>query len=91
MKLLFIVNPIAESGSALRAIPFIEEYCKQRNIEYEIIKTEFKGHATELARNAISEQYHGIVAVGGDGTAMEVANGLIGSSVPRNITNGDRK
>lgn len=85
MKLLFIVNPIAGSGSALRAIPFIEEYCKQRNIEYEIIKTEFKGHATELARNAISEQYHGIVAVGGDGTAMEVANGLIGSSVPLGI------
>ena len=47
MKLLFIVNPIAGSGSALRAIPFIEEYCKQRNIEYEIIKLNLR--ATQLS------------------------------------------
>jgi YegS/Rv2252/BmrU family lipid kinase len=86
MKLLFIVNPIAGSGSTLRALPLIEEYCQQRSVEYSIIKTKYKGHATELARDAISSpRFHGIIAVGGDGTVMEVANGLTGSSIPLGI------
>lgn len=39
--------------------------------------TERPGHATELAREAVSRGMERIVAVGGDGTANEVANGLM--------------
>jgi diacylglycerol kinase (ATP) len=85
MKLLFVVNPIAGNGAPLEAIPLIEQYCTEHNIHYEIRKTEYKGHGTILARNSIPLAYQGIVAVGGDGTILEVANGLIGSPVPLGI------
>jgi diacylglycerol kinase family enzyme len=42
----------------------------------EIRCTEAPGHAVELAATAAAEGFEGIVAVGGDGTANEVVNGL---------------
>lgn len=75
---IFIVNPIAGGGRALKAIPNIEKQCKENNATYQIIRTEHPLHATEL-----SSQYSGkdkiVVAVGGDGTVNEVMSGLIGS------------
>ncbi len=84
-ELLFIVNPAAGNGAALGAIPLIERFCKQCGFKYEITKTQYKGHATALAKNAISLPYDAVVAVGGDGTVMEVANGLVGSLTPLGI------
>jgi len=82
MNLLFIVNPVAGKGSTLKVIPKIERYCKQRNIEYKIEKTRYAGHATKLARDATISGFNVVVAVGGDGTVLEVANGLLGSHIP---------
>lgn len=84
-ELLFIVNPAAGNGAALDTIPLIEQFCKQCGFKYEITKTQYKGHATALAKNAISLSYDAVVAVGGDGTVMEVANGLVGSLIPLGI------
>jgi YegS/Rv2252/BmrU family lipid kinase len=84
-ELLFIVNPAAGNGTALGAIPLIEQFCKQCRLKYEIIKTQYKGHATALAKSAVSLSYDAVVAVGGDGTVMEVANGLVGSLTPLGI------
>jgi diacylglycerol kinase (ATP) len=85
MNLLFIVNPIAGKGkaSAINSIPHIEEYCISKGIDYRIIKTEYRGHATILARQAVDSEtkYDAVVSVGGDGTLLEVANGLMGSDV----------
>lgn len=41
--------------------------------------TSHSGHAIELARRAASEGFARVVAAGGDGTAHEVANGLLAS------------
>jgi len=84
-KLLFIVNPAAGKGAALGAVPSITQFCKQYGFKYEITKTQYKGHATALAKSAISLPYDVVVAVGGDGTVMEVANGLVGSLTPLGI------
>lgn len=84
-RLLFIVNPVAGKGTSVRAVPFIERYCKQHDIQYKILKTEYKGHATVLAKSAVSLSYDAVVAVGGDGTVMEVACGLVGASIPLGI------
>lgn len=43
--------------------------------------TEAPGHATQLAREAVENQYYGILACGGDGTVNEVARGVCGSDV----------
>ena len=48
--------------------------------EYTIKLTERGGHAAELTKQAIEDQYDIIVAVGGDGTINEVATNMIGAS-----------
>ena len=50
--------------------------------EVEAIDTQARGHATELCVEAAKEGYDVIVSFGGDGTANEVANGLIGCATP---------
>ncbi|WP_410506224.1 diacylglycerol/lipid kinase family protein [Haloimpatiens sp. FM7315] len=79
-KHLFILNPSAGKGDALKYIPLIENYFNDLDHEFEIKITEYKGQATELAKDFSKKGFHRIYAVGGDGTVNEVLNGLIGSS-----------
>jgi diacylglycerol kinase (ATP) len=44
-------------------------------------ETEDPGHATELARQAATEGYDAVVAVGGDGTLNEVLNGVVNTPI----------
>ena len=76
-KYCLIVNPLAGKGSALKAIPEIESLLNGLGLDYDIILTEYPGHAIQLAKDAGSNGYQTVVAVGGDGTANEVINGLM--------------
>lgn len=81
MKLLFIVNPTAGKGRAARVIPEIKAAMVQfGEIEYDISYSEKPGHATEISKNAASQGYDIVFAVGGDGTVNEVINGLVNTS-----------
>lgn len=82
MKLFLIVNPVAGKGNSLKALPVLCDYLKKNKIKFDLVKTEYKGHAKEIARRAVSSDYTAIVAVGGDGTVLETVNGMIGSSIP---------
>ena len=73
----FIVNPIAGRGAGALALPEIESFAHSHNIAFDIIQTERPGHAIELARDAVAAERNVVVAVGGDGTANEVLNGLM--------------
>lgn len=42
--------------------------------------TTFRGHATELAIDAVKQDYDVVVAIGGDGTVSEIAQALVHSS-----------
>lgn len=84
--LTFIVNPTAGSGYALKQEEPIRRMLEERRVAYRILRTEHPGHATELARAAAREAAcTGVVAVGGDGTAYEVACGLVDTNVPLGI------
>lgn len=84
--LTFIVNPTAGSGYALRQEEPIRLGLDAQGIAYRMLRTERPGHATELATAAAREPVcTGVVAVGGDGTAYEVACGLMGTRVPLGI------
>ncbi len=72
----FIVNPAAGSGRALKKWPALEDSLKKAGICYDVVFTEKKLHAAELAGRAIAEGIRHLVAVGGDGTAHEVVNGI---------------
>lgn len=75
MKILFIVNPM--SGRAVRHFSEIpRKYLNLSQHSYEIVLTEYAGHAEVLAKDSNAEM---IVAVGGDGTVNEVGRAVIGS------------
>ena len=76
MKHVFILNPVSGRESAKTLIPIIEEYFKTSNDEFEILKTEYAGHAKVLASQFHKEDDVCIYATGGDGTLWEVVNGL---------------
>ena len=84
--LTFIVNPAAGSGYAGKAWSLLEDELQRRGVKYCILHTEYPGHATELARNVAQKgESHTVVAVGGDGTAYEVACGLMDTGVALGI------
>ena len=66
----------------------INNYLDKTQFDYTIAFTEYAGHATELALEAVQQQYDIVVAVGGDGSINEVADGLIGTSVQLGILPG---
>lgn len=83
-KHLFIVNPKAGKGAALKAEKRIAELFwalekKYPGITFEIHRTSYPGHATEIAREYSRQGVYRIYAVGGDGTLNEVLNGMAGS------------
>ncbi len=80
MKHFFIVNPVAGKGKTVKLIPGISEYCKNHSCEYDILTTEYPGHATEIAMQKSSAEPCRIYSVGGDGTLNEVLNGMAGSN-----------
>lgn len=84
--LTFIVNPAAGNGYALKIEKQIQDEMNRRALAYRIMHTDAPGHATELAKEATSAQdCTGVVAIGGDGTAFEVACGLMNTGVPLGI------
>ncbi|MFB6290981.1 MAG: diacylglycerol kinase family protein [Candidatus Bipolaricaulia bacterium] len=75
MQAKIVVNPVAGGGSSVKALPQVKKQLDNENVNYEIVRTDFPGHATELAGKL---EYSGakIVAMGGDGTVREVINGI---------------
>jgi len=72
-----IANPVAGSGSGRRAIPRIQRLLTEWGLDFDLVRTEYPGHATELARQSAIAGYDVVVAAGGDGTSNEVINGLM--------------
>lgn len=80
MKHVFIINPAAGKGRALKLIPIIQEYFKGKPDEYLIKVTEYPGHATKIAREYAQGEVCRIYSLGGDGTVNEVVNGIAGTN-----------
>jgi YegS/Rv2252/BmrU family lipid kinase len=72
-----IVNPVSGRGAGERSIPLVEQALRGHGLDFDLVRTERPGHAIELARQACADGYEVVVAVGGDGTANEVLNGLM--------------
>jgi YegS/Rv2252/BmrU family lipid kinase len=72
-----ILNPAAGRGAAARALdPIVREFRRQGwGVEAE--RTDHPGHGVALAAAAVRSGARCVVAVGGDGTVHEVANGLL--------------
>jgi len=76
MRVKIILNPASDQGRAINEKEKIERLAIAHS-EADVVLTERRGHATELAREAVLAGYDLIVAAGGDGTVHEVVNGIM--------------
>lgn len=78
MNIRIIINPISGTDAARKrakkVVLALEEEFKIKSI-----MTEYAGHATELANQAVNDGVEIVVAVGGDGTVNEIASALVGT------------
>ncbi len=79
-RIKFIVNPRSGVKKREKIEHLIEHEIDKTYFDFEIVHTEYVGHATILAAQAAADGYDIVVAVGGDGSVNEVAAGLIGSN-----------
>lgn len=84
-KVLFIINKFAGAGFQPALEGEILTRSEAHDVECQIEFTEGPGHATALARRAMEWNAQRVVAVGGDGTLNEVAQGLINTPIPMGI------
>jgi diacylglycerol kinase (ATP) len=75
--LVVLVNPASNNGSTARVWPRARKVLTDVGLDFTEFLTTRPGHATELARNAAEQGCRVILYVGGDGTANEVANGIM--------------
>lgn len=80
MKYVFVLNPSAgKKNNAKRQFENVRDYFDTQHIPYSVTFTKYPGHATEITRKAgESGEEVRVIAVGGDGTLCEVANGATG-------------
>ena len=80
MKHIFIINPTAgKQDSRQRIYDMAKELREKHGLDVQCILTKKQGHATEIARKLCEEGGElRFYACGGDGTANEVANGILG-------------
>jgi YegS/Rv2252/BmrU family lipid kinase len=76
MKTVLIVNPAAGAGRCGRTWPRIQRALASAGVKYDLKVTQKPGDAIGLAAEALRKGATAVVAVGGDGTANEVANGF---------------
>ena len=72
----FIINPVSGTTKKKNIPNLIEDIFENSGIEVAIRKTEYAGHATEIAAELAQAKNTEIIAVGGDGTINEVVNGI---------------
>jgi len=80
-KWFVIFNPVSGRNKFGKLWNGIHALLKQHSIEHEYVETERHGHAIELAIDAIRTGYRKILAIGGDGTLNEVANGILSQTI----------
>lgn len=80
-KILFIINPKSGTGRYRKVPDKVKVYLDSDRFDYEICETRYAGHATELAKKAVSDGIYMVVSVGGDGTLNEIVQALAGTDV----------
>jgi len=71
-----IVNPAAGGGKSAKLAGSALARLREKNLKIDVIASASPGHAGDLAREAYAQGYRRFLAVGGDGTAHEILNGI---------------
>lgn len=76
-KVKLILNPMADMGRAWTVANNLRPIVQEFHGDISWSGTVYPTHATELAKQAAAEGCDLVIALGGDGTAHEVVNGLM--------------
>ena len=85
-KICVIVNPV--SGQSESDVELIKERLGEKGLDYRIVYTEPDRLPREIAKEAAADGADLVVAVGGDGTVLETAEGLIGTDTVLGVIPG---
>jgi diacylglycerol kinase (ATP) len=75
-RFLAIVNPAAGGGKSAKLAGPALSRLREKGLKIDVIASTGPGHAVQLAREAHKQGYRKFLAVGGDGTAHEMLNGI---------------
>lgn len=80
IKANLIYNP--KSGQIWSAFKpsLVKEFLNKKGWDIDISETQYKGHATKIAKDSVGK-YDVVIAAGGDGTINETVQGIAGTSV----------
>ena len=81
-----IINPAAGHDEPILNV--LNDIFHPAGVDWDISITHKSGDATQLTKEAVAKGVDLVAGYGGDGTQMEVANGLLGSGVPQAILPG---
>ena len=83
--LLAIINPISGTTKKEYVPELLDKLIDKDKFALTVRFTQYAGHATELTKEAIKNNFYGVMAIGGDGTINEVASALCGSNTALGI------
>lgn len=75
-RFLAIVNPAAGGGKSAKLAGPALSRLRAAGLNVDVIESAGPGHTVSLAREAYDQGYRRFLAVGGDGTAHEILNGV---------------
>lgn len=78
-KILFVVNPISGTSGKRTIVNQIDKYIDKTKFQFEVAYTEYRGHATDITKEAVNNNVDIVCAIGGDGTVNEIASALVHS------------
>jgi diacylglycerol kinase family enzyme len=85
-RVLLIVNPVARTFS--KPVLAVIEKALSADFQLEVIETKQRGHASEIASQAVHEGIDLVVVFSGDGTINEVVNALAGTETALGVLPG---
>ncbi len=85
-RVLLIVNPVARTYS--KPVLAVIEKALSADFALEVIETKQRGHASEIASQAVADGLDLVVVFSGDGTINEVVNALAGSETALGVLPG---
>lgn len=84
-RIIFIVNPNSGTQSKKTILNLLDSRLDRSKFTWEVVYTEYAGHAVEIAAKAAEDRVDIVVAIGGDGTINEVGRSLVHTSTALGI------
>ena len=85
-RIRVVINPA--SGQPQAILNILNKVFRENEVDWDISLTQASGDARDFAEKAAAEGADVVAAYGGDGSVMEVAQGLMGTGIPLAILPG---